>query len=62
MTKCPICNKSGFKGKAGLAQHKRQVHPDPPPSPTQEKNLPTSNQSIEIKTVKKSNIMTSLTL
>ena len=53
MTKCPICNKSGFKGKAGLAQHKRQVHQDPPPSPTQAKNLPASSQAIEIKQLKK---------
>ena len=53
MTKCPICNKSGFKGKAGLAQHKRQVHQDPPPSPTKAKNLPASSQAIEIKQLKK---------
>ena len=48
MTKCPICNKTGFKGKAGLAQHKRQVHPDPPGKPP-EAGMQSSGNEVEIK-------------
>ena len=52
MTKCPICNKTGFKGKAGLAQHKRQVHPDPPGKPP-EAGMQSSGNEVEIKQLRK---------
>ena len=50
MTKCDLCNKNGFKGAKGLAQHKRQVHPVPPENP-QIVNL--QNNNVEIKQLKK---------
>ena len=50
MTKCDLCNKNGFKGAKGLAQHKRQVHPVPPEN-LQPVNL--QNNNVEIKQLKK---------
>ena len=51
MTKCDLCNKNGFKGAKGLAQHKRQVHPVVPPENPQIVNL--QNNNVEIKQLKK---------